>query len=117
MMRMVRKELVARLFLVLMDMLVYVVDDPCWGNAINDDENEGELIGALRLWNVGIPLWSADCWKLKVNIGCGLFLQLKDMGCVALSQGALSDAKRDNIVNASGLGGVFRKKDGIRILA
>ncbi|KAM3283375.1 importin-5 [Capsicum chacoense] len=43
MMQMVPNEEVTKLLLVLIDMLVHIGDDPCWGNAVNDDGNEGEL--------------------------------------------------------------------------
>ncbi|PHT69213.1 hypothetical protein T459_28700 [Capsicum annuum] len=43
MMQMVLNEEVTKLLLVLIDMLVHIGDDPCWGDAINDDGNEGEL--------------------------------------------------------------------------
>ncbi|PHU26778.1 putative Ufm1-specific protease [Capsicum chinense] len=42
-MQMVLNEEVTKLLLVLIDMLVHIGDDPCWGDAINDDGNEGEL--------------------------------------------------------------------------
>ncbi|KAF3624047.1 hypothetical protein FXO37_31564 [Capsicum annuum] len=40
---MVLNEKVTKLLLVLIDMLVHIGDDPCWGDAANDDGNEGEL--------------------------------------------------------------------------
>ncbi|MCD7453686.1 hypothetical protein HAX54_021877 [Datura stramonium] len=43
MMQMVPGELVSKLLLVLTDMLVYIADDPSWGNATSDDKNEGEF--------------------------------------------------------------------------
>lgn len=43
MMQMVLNKEVTKLLLVLIDMLVHIGDDPCWGDAINDDGNEGEL--------------------------------------------------------------------------
>lgn len=41
MMTMVPKEEVTKLLGVLIMMLVHIEDDPCWGNAISDDGNEG----------------------------------------------------------------------------
>uniref|UniRef100_M1CW37 Karyopherin-beta 3 variant n=1 Tax=Solanum tuberosum TaxID=4113 RepID=M1CW37_SOLTU len=43
MMQMVPKEEVTKLLSVLIVMLVHIKDDPCWGNANSDDENEGQL--------------------------------------------------------------------------
>ncbi|KAJ8526273.1 hypothetical protein K7X08_028750 [Anisodus acutangulus] len=43
MMQTVNEELVSKLLLVLIDMLVDIDDDPNWGNATSDDENEGEF--------------------------------------------------------------------------
>ncbi|KAG5592162.1 hypothetical protein H5410_042676 [Solanum commersonii] len=43
MMQMVPKEEVTKLLSVLIVMLVHIKDDPCWGNATSDDENEGQL--------------------------------------------------------------------------
>ncbi|XP_059307198.1 uncharacterized protein LOC132058844 [Lycium ferocissimum] len=43
MMQTVNQELVTKLLLVLIDMLVDIDDDPSWGNAASDDENEGEF--------------------------------------------------------------------------
>ncbi|PHT99764.1 hypothetical protein BC332_29552 [Capsicum chinense] len=43
MMQMVPDEQVTKLLGVLIDMLVHIRDDPSWGNAVNDDGNEGEL--------------------------------------------------------------------------
>ncbi|KAH0646722.1 hypothetical protein KY284_034606 [Solanum tuberosum] len=43
MMQMVPKEEVTKLLSVLIVMLVHIKDEPCWGNATSDDENEGQL--------------------------------------------------------------------------
>ncbi|XP_049361572.1 uncharacterized protein LOC125826294 [Solanum verrucosum] len=43
MMQMVPKEEVTKLLSVLIVMLVHIKEDPCWGNATSDDENEGQL--------------------------------------------------------------------------
>nr|XP_025888421.1 importin-5-like [Solanum lycopersicum] len=43
MMQMLPKEQVTKLFTVLTVMLVHIKDDPCWGNATIDDENEEQL--------------------------------------------------------------------------
>ncbi|KAM3322695.1 hypothetical protein P3S67_003846 [Capsicum chacoense] len=43
MIQMVLNEEVTKLLLVLIDMLVHIGDDPCWGDAVNDDGNEEEL--------------------------------------------------------------------------
>nr|XP_016444287.1 PREDICTED: importin-5-like [Nicotiana tabacum] len=43
MMQKINKDVVSKLLSQLIMMLVHIEDDPNWGNAISDDENEGEL--------------------------------------------------------------------------
>ncbi|KAH0660925.1 hypothetical protein KY289_029673 [Solanum tuberosum] len=64
MMEIVPKEEVTKLLNVLIMMLVHIEDDPCWGNAISDDENKGELnehkvdIAAMYLEGDALDLFS-----------------------------------------------------------